>query len=191
MSGFLKRAWDKPFIRKRILPALCACAVLATSVILFIHEYDNFHVVVDGKVYRSAQLSGKEFEHYIDAYNLKSVLNLRGRNKKHAWWRDEIAACERKGVEHIDFRMSARRELTDMQWEDLRETIEKAPKPLLIHCAGGADRSGLASAMCLKLEGASYEDAKRQLGVQYGHLPFFFNQTKAMDATLLKLHGKE
>lgn len=46
-----------------------------------------------------------------------------------------------------------------------------APKPLLIHCESGADRSGLAAALYLAaISGAGEEVAEEQLGLKYGHI---------------------
>jgi predicted protein tyrosine phosphatase len=45
---------------------------------------------------------------------------------------------------------------------DLIETLETAPKPLLMHCRNGVDRSGMASAVAAMLDGQGLEAALRQ-----------------------------
>jgi hypothetical protein len=59
------------------------------------------------------------------------------------------------------------------------------PKPMLIHCWGGADRTGLASALYLygvKHQGS--DQAAEQLSWRYGHLPYlWWSKTRAMDNT--------
>jgi hypothetical protein len=52
----------------------------------------------------------------------------------------------------------------------------------IIHCRGGADRSGLVAALCLFVdEGTSAKDADRQLSILYGHFPYLWSRTGAMD----------
>jgi len=49
--------------------------------------------------------------------------------------------------------------------------MRDAPKPLLIHCKAGADRTGLASALYLgALEHQTRETAGWQLSILYGHI---------------------
>jgi hypothetical protein len=62
--------------------------------------------------------------------------------------------------------------------------LRNAPKPILIHCKSGADRTGLIAALYQYVqEGRSAEEAASQLSIVYGHLPFFWNSTAAMDRT--------
>ena len=60
--------------------------------------------------------------------------------------------------------------------------MQIAPKPLLIHCQGGADRSGLAAAI---FEYAAMlrppEQSAEQLSLWYGHFPYLWSRTGAMD----------
>jgi len=98
----------------------------------------------DGEVYRSAQLSPVEISTFAKAYGIKTIINLRGANPGKAWYDGEVAEARELGVAHLDFRMSARRELTATQAAELVALMKQAEKPLLIHCQAGADRSGLA-----------------------------------------------
>ena len=174
--------------RYRLIRVLVAgFLVLILGGAILIHEYDNFHPVVAGEVYRSAQLSGSELEKYVRMYRLKSIINLIGRRQKEAWWRDEVAVSTRYGLTHYDFHISAGTPLTAEQYEQLLALLKTAPKPLLIHCHGGADRTGLASAMyLLHIRGVPFAEAKKELSVWRGHIPFLFNKTKAMDQTFEK-----
>lgn len=58
-------------------------------------------------------------------------------------------------------------------------------KPILVHCQGGADRSGLfCAAWKLKIDNVSEEKASKQLSVVYGHVPhFMWSGTEAMDSS--------
>ncbi|MCL9977362.1 tyrosine-protein phosphatase, partial [Klebsiella quasipneumoniae] len=45
-----------------------------------------------------------------------------------------------------------------------------SPGPLLVHCKSGADRAGLASGLCLLVEGRTAAEALRQLSWRFGHV---------------------
>ena len=148
----------------------------------------NFHEIVPGEFYRSAQPSGKDLERYVKDYGIKTVINLRGGNKSDDWYREEVATSARLGINLIDFRMKAAHELTDEQALALIKLMKHAPKPLLIHCRAGADRSGLAAALYMaSVKKSAESDAENQLSLRYGHLPafpFWWTDAQAMRRTL-------
>ena len=140
----------------------------------------NFHAIVNGKAYRSGQMNARQFTRAIQDYGIKSILNLRGENPKDEWYCAETNIAQQFGVQHFDFALSARREVTDEEIEHILSIIRGAPKPILIHCQAGADRSGLVSALyCLTIEGQTPAQADKQLTVWYGHIPLL--KTIAMD----------
>lgn len=141
----------------------------------------NFHVVVPGAVYRSAQPSGADLIEYHERLGIRSVVNLRGVNPQAAWYRDEVAATERLGIELITFEMSAKRRMSPDRAKDLIQVLSSAPKPMLIHCNGGADRTGLAAGLYLAgVAKIPEETAEGQLSILYGHIPLI-SRAKAMD----------
>ncbi len=143
---------------------------------------DNFHTVSNGVLYRSAEMSREEFEAAIRRHGIRSILNLRGAHPGEAWYDEEIQAARDTGVAHYDYPLSARREVGAAKIAALLEILRKAPKPLLIHCKSGADRAGLVSALFrFAIEGASPEEADRQLSLLYGHFPYLTSRTVAMD----------
>jgi protein tyrosine/serine phosphatase len=112
---------------------------------------------------------------YVKRYGIKTVINLRGDNTGASWYDTEIDETRRLNVAHVDFRMSARRELTAPEAANLIALMKKAEKPVLIHCQGGADRSGLASAIYLAaVKGSDETTAENELSIRFGHfsLPF-------------------
>lgn len=119
----------------------------------------------------------------IQEHGIKSVLNLRGAASGEGWYDGEISTSRKYGVQHIDFPLSASRELSDADMDDLLDIIDRAPKPMLIHCKSGSDRTGLAGALYLySEERRSAREAGRQLAVLYGHLPYLlWGDTAAMD----------
>jgi protein tyrosine/serine phosphatase len=101
----------------------------------------------EGGLYRSAQLSENELQMAIRHHEIRAILNLRGAHPGQSWYDDEIAVSKALGVAHYDYALSAYRVVTDNQITELLGIIRHAPKPLLVHCKSGADRTGLVSAL--------------------------------------------
>jgi protein tyrosine/serine phosphatase len=80
--------------------------------------------------------------------------------------------------------------LTAEQSTNLIGIMKEAAKPILIHCQGGADRSGLASALYLAaVKKAGRATAERQISIRYGHFSLPFIAEYAMDRTLEAFEG--
>jgi len=149
---------------------------------------NNFNEVRPGELYRSAQPSAREIAAYVGRYKIKTIVNLRGANAGTSWYDSEVAASRSLGVTHIDFAMSAKRELTQARAEALVRILREAPKPVLIHCQSGADRSGLASALYLAAISKTDEaTAENQLSIRYGHISLPLAGAYAMDVTFERL----
>lgn len=131
----------------------------------------NVAPVVEGEVWRAGQLSGPQLQRLIEAEGIRSVINLRGENAGSDWYDAEVAATRAAGAQHIDFRMSSREAFDRTQADALVQAMRDAPKPLLIHCEGGADRSGLAAALyAAEVAGQPREVADWQMSPIFGHL---------------------
>ena len=166
--------------RLLILPPLFI-VFLSLSYFLYLNETSNFHPVTAGEAYRSAQLSRSELERHIQEYGLRSILNLRGENPDKEWYRDEISVSKEYNLAHYDIALSAEREPTKEEVEKLMGIFRTAPRPILIHCMGGADRSGLVSAMWkVSIDKETKKEADGQLSIRYGHIPI--GKTTAMDS---------
>ena len=108
---------------------------------------------------------------FVGAYKIRTVINLRGDNKGQPWYDAEVKESDHLKIVHVDFGMSARRELTQAQAIALIAVMGKAAKPLLIHCKDGADRAGLASALYLAVvKKVEPKVAEAQLSFRYGHI---------------------
>lgn len=142
--------------------------------------FKNIHTVDKGKLYRSAQLSYNQFARTIEKYNIKTIINLRGESPKKDWYRDEIQVSKKYGVQHFDIGMSARRIPHAKDLRKLLELFETAPKPILIHCAGGADRTGEASALyrMIYFKESSKKAIKKELKLTRGHIESRFPAKK-------------
>ncbi len=151
----------------------------------------NVHTVMDGVFYRSAQPSKNQIFALSKDYGIRSIINLRGDNTGSPWYDDEIEASKALGLQHYNFRMSARHELSQERAEELISMLRQAPKPVLVHCNGGADRSGLASALFLAAIAQKGEEAAEdQMSFRYGHVSIpHLSSSFAMDRTFENLES--
>ena len=86
------------------------------------------------------------------------------------------------GVTHYDFGISANHFVSRARIDSILAIVREAPKPMLVHCEGGADRAGLVSALYERvIRGESKKAADGQLTIWYGHVPGLFNHTYEMD----------
>jgi protein tyrosine/serine phosphatase len=130
----------------------------------------NFHTVVADEVYRSAQVTPDDIAAYRSDFGIRSILNLRGPAPGEAWYDDEVATSAALGVTHVDFAMNASVQLTDAKADQLIALMRDMPKPLLVHCRHGSDRTGLAMSLYLAaIRGADEATAEGQLSLWFGH----------------------
>ena len=133
----------------------------------------NFHKVNEN-LYRSGQPDEDEFFSLYTFNGIRSVLNLRGISDK-----DEINAVNRKwknAVMLYEIPLDTGNISEDALYKIL-SVIRDAPKPLLIHCWHGSNRTGCAvAAYRIAFENWSVEDAISELTKpEYGHLQNFYS----------------
>lgn len=164
---------------------------LATSVLVGLFWWigvfgGNVRVVVPGKVYRSAQLTGNNYTadtagwvgndltDVLRRYHIRTVLNLRGGSMANDYYRQELALCRSRGVVHVDVPMSAHHLPPPKSLLKVLSVFDHDPYPILFHCQGGADRSGLVGALYLNIyQGVPLDQAlHRELTWRYGHFTF-------------------
>lgn len=134
----------------------------------------NFHEVVPGEFYRSAQLTGKEFEAAIKDHGIKTIINLRGEKPGSDWFENEVAAAEKHGVQLVSIGMRASRIPHRQDLIKLLDVYANAPRPILVHCQGGADRTGEATAIyAMEYMGWSRKRALKMLTLKYYHFRVF------------------
>ncbi|CUX38619.1 putative tyrosine/serine protein phosphatase [Agrobacterium sp. NCPPB 925] len=131
----------------------------------------NFHEVIPGELYRSAQPSGKDIAAYAKAYGIKTIINLRD-EKREGWYDAESLAAKNNGIRLVDYPLSSSEKVSVEDSETLAAVLRNAEKPVLIHCEHGANRTGLASAIYVAaVAGKSEAAAEFQLSPYYGHVP--------------------
>jgi len=139
----------------------------------------NFHTIEELQAYRSAQPTGDQLVTIIERFSIKTVINLRGPNAGQAWYDTELSVCEAMGVTQVDHRMSAQSLPAPETLEAVIETLLTAEYPILIHCKGGADRTGLVSVIYRMLVlGHDKSEALAELSFDFYH---FRPATPCMD----------
>lgn len=131
----------------------------------------NRHVVIPGRVYRSAQLQPKELEQFAREKNIKTVVNLRGRPAAD-WYPAEAVTTQALGISQEDVTLSANRLPPTDEIRRLVDVLDHSEYPILLHCRQGADRTSLATTAYLLLyTDADYASAMRHCSPRFGHIP--------------------
>jgi hypothetical protein len=154
---------------------LCAGCILGGAGAVFLNYWDNFHIVVPGLVFRSAQLEGKSLEAYLERYHIRTIVNLRGANPEADWYESERAIASRHRIRHCDIPTDSTTPPTAEEIRQIWGILEtKDATPILIHCESGINRTGSLAAICVLLledEGALAK-ARGQLRWEYGNFPW-------------------
>lgn len=142
---------------------------------------DNYHPVSTGKqqpiMYRSAQLTPERLQRAIREQQIDTVVNLRGENPEKDWYKKEVEVCKNTDIEHKSIKMSAYKRPEKekvLRLISIFEEAKKQNKTLLLHCQGGADRSGFASAVAqMIVYDKSAQQALDSFSIWYGCLSFY------------------
>ena len=155
-------------LRCAVLPVLAGLILCAVGA--FFHQRYlavNFGVVAPGAVYRSAQPSPEDLARFARERGLKSVLNLRD-DTPDLILEAETRAAQRLGLSLFSVPLSARTPPTPTQLFQIIHAIRNGPKPMLIHCRAGADRTGVVSVLAaMAIAGKPYQTARKQLSVRH------------------------
>ena len=86
---------------------LVAVGIILIIVFYYFYAFDNFHVVVGEKIYRSAQLSENKLKKVLVKKKLKTIINLRGKNEGKKWYAKEKKIAEDNNIQYYSFRFVA------------------------------------------------------------------------------------
>lgn len=154
--------------------ALALLLAAAAGLLYYAFFTLRIDTVIEGRFYRSAQLSGPALERLIRGKGLRTVINLRGNDQDSGWFLEEQEVVRQHGVNLYTFDLSANKLPVYLKLRRIIELLASAEKPVLIHCKRGADRTGLVSALALALEkDPPLNELKNQFSVWYGVLPFY------------------
>lgn len=164
-------------LRKVLLTLLLIVVVGIGADVLYLVAEHNFHVVTASQVYRSSRMSPAALTEVIQTHGIKSVLSLIGPSLT------ESNAVRLANADYFDVSISDRHEVTAQELDKIVAILRTAPKPLLIHCKAGADRTGLAASLFhYAIEGKPAGQADEELTLFYGHMPPGLGfSTSAMD----------
>ena len=134
-------------------------------------------MVLPGEMYRSGQLGPEQLEKVIRDFEIQSIINLRGFKGDEDWYLQEKEIAEKSGVNLYNlpdmgiglqsYRLPAREEV-----EKIIKVIAEIPRPVLVHCKTGADRTGLFSAITILLEkNGNLEQAWEHNSLKYLAIP--------------------
>ena len=166
---------------KQIKKLLILILFLALFYVGYGFIYGNFHKI-DRDVYRSAQLFSFNMPYYLEEYQIKTVLNLRGEKPHQKWYQDEQRITKEHNITLITYKISARKYLDFNHTSQIVNILKNAQKPLLIHCEGGADRTSLVSALYrYAIKHQSKDKAQEELSIIYGHVPLVRPKVIAME----------
>ena len=131
----------------------------------------NFHTVQAGSLYRCKQLSPHRLDSLLKKLGIKTIINLRGSHPHKRWWIDERTVAQKHKVRFYNIPMCAKTASDKKHLLKLLSIYKKAPRPILIHCHHGADRTGEAAALWkLEQEKTTKEIALQQLSWRYWHI---------------------
>ncbi|MFQ0815124.1 protein tyrosine phosphatase [Brucella anthropi] len=183
--SFFRKYVDWSFTCLRLTGLLLLIGASVMGGYLYTLQYKgNVHTIVTGEAYRSNQPDPARIASLQKLYGIKTIINLRGDEPGSKWYDDEIAASKALGINHVDFEMSSRQQLSPAQTRQLIALMRNVPKPVLIHCKSGADRTGLAAALYIAaIAKGSESQAQRQMSIAYGHFGFPLSPTYAMEKT--------
>jgi hypothetical protein len=109
----------------------------------------NFHWIEPGEAARSAQAYAGFLGVFLRRHGIRALINLRGSNPRHFWWRYETQTCERANVVHCDVKLNSRQLPTRDMLLGLIDAFDEVPRPFLLKCSGGQDRTSFAAALYL------------------------------------------
>lgn len=134
----------------------------------------NFYEIDPGKYYRSAQLTKFELEDAIKRYGIKTVISVRGYPQPILNDEPEAETLERLGVGFQKYDLTTDYFPSKADIVSIIKALKNAPRPILVHCRTGADRTGMISAIYqIEEMKRPKQEALDQLSFKYWHVQQF------------------
>lgn len=161
---------------KRLRTGIIVKSIVLAAVVMLVAETSriflgpNFFTVVPGRCYRAAQPNARFLENAQRHYGIRAIFNLRDENDLEPWYNEEKQTAERLGIQLVNAGLATREQPPEHDFHRLVLSMHACPEPMVIHCANGNDRTGLASALYLLLRTPTpLPEARKQLSLRYGH----------------------
>jgi protein tyrosine/serine phosphatase len=127
----------------------------------------NFHTVVEGQLYRSGHPREGALADWIGRYGIKTVVDLSD-GADTSYYAAERAAVQQAGAVAVNHQIRPKELPSAGDLRRLIEIVETSPRPVLVHCEAGAQRTGLASVIgAMALGGQDYAAARGQMSIKY------------------------
>lgn len=178
MSSSDAPARPTPHHRTRLLLTLAAgvgCGVLvaAAAHAVWAVANDNFTAIVPGQYYRSGLMSHEQLAQRVQRHGIRTVIDLRAPQPAPEWQNERAACLAAHQARWINVPIWGGRLPKIDEAQALLRILDSAEQPVLVHCLGGADRTGVASALILLLHyDVDLPEARDQLSIRFGHLSF-------------------
>ena len=148
----------------------------ATSVV---DKQYNFHLVTPG-LWRSAQ-PGRASLQRMKSYGLKTIVNMRTEPYIDQW---ESKLAKKLNIRYYPFPIDLRQPPNPAVIRQILSVIcDPANQPVLIHCAGGKDRTGMMTAIYrLEVEHMKFEDVRKEMlmcGYDEKRYPYLIETVRA------------
>lgn len=158
---------------RRLRNWLIAILAVAAAVLVF-DEFIKYRliakrwgVVVEGKLYRSGQVSKWVLEDKLNEHNIQVVIDLNGIEADDEHQEAEIATVARLGLEHHRFKLHGDGTGDIRNYANAIEVIHNSVqegRAVLVHCSGGAQRTGgVVSTYRMLVRGESPQDCYNKL----------------------------
>lgn len=176
-----------------LLPCACqtaqdeAAAKAATPHQVQPSNLGTMHMTLaDGDVYLGAQPTQADLAAAARYPGIKSVLNLRREGELKSF--DEAATLNDLGVAYENVPVGGPDQLTDQALDESINSIEHAPRPLLLHCASGNRAGAIWMAYRMLADGYSQDRAleeARQVGLHSdGFIPVVVDYVNRRQAAM-------
>ena len=126
---------------------------------------DNFGVVVPEQLYRSGQLTPRQFDKLIEKYGLKTIINTREPDAPAEIMAAEKAVCDARGIRMVRLMMPGDGKGSYDQYDQALEILSNPTNlPALVHCARGTHRTGaLIAVYRVRKEGVVVDQALSEM----------------------------
>jgi len=163
-----------PTKNKKFLKVSIAVFVMIGASVLVWEEFledrlvaKRWGVVEPGKIYRSGQISSHLIEPMLRENKIEKVIALNGSDLKKLYLKTEVETARKLKIEHQVLHLIGD---GTGNVEDYAEAVaeimrcEKAGKPVLVHCAAGAQRTGgVVAAYRMLVQKKTPEEAYQEL----------------------------
>ena len=133
----------------------------------------NFHWVIPGEAARAMQAWAGGLGPFLKRRGIAAIINLRGRNDDLGWWKQETAIAKNAGIAHLDAMLDSRKLPTRDMLVQLIAAFDAAPRPFMLKCSGGQDRTSFAAALyIIHRDGWQAVPAAKQQFARFPYLHF-------------------